>query len=175
MLRDPVRPKLVASTPDLSAYFRTQIEQAFATGFRPGNFNAIALKAGVWLWHDAMDESHECAQSIEGKGWKLSGDYWHAILHRREPDYGNSKYWFRHVGSHPIFPDLGRRAEPLIAAAAPEWRDRLLRNGWDPFAFVDFCELAATGKNPQWTELAETIQELEMLLLLASTYEDAKK
>lgn len=175
MLREPVRPALIAPSPKLSGFFREQIEQTFSSGFRAGNFNAIALKAGVWLWHDAMDESHACAQSIEGKGWKLSGDYWHAIMHRREPDYGNSKYWFRHVGAHPVFPELGKRAEPLIAEAAPEWKERLLHNGWDPFAFVDFCELAAGKSPPQWTELAERIQELEMLLLLASTYQDAVK
>lgn len=139
----------------------------------PSRPDTIALKAALLQWHEALDESHECSQAIEGQGRHRAGDYWHAIMHRREPDYGNSKYWFRRVGTHPIFSDLGRRADPLITATAPDWRDRLLRDGWDPFAFVDFCEISATGKHPQWTVLAETIQELEMLLLLASTYQDA--
>lgn len=172
-MRDAAAHKLVPIPAKISPIVRRRIHD-LAGIYSTDEPDDIALKAGLFQWHDALDESHECSQSIEGRGRHRAGDYWHAIMHRREPDYGNSKYWFRHVGSHPIFPELGRRAEPLIAAAAPEWRDRLLKNGWDPFAFVDFCELAAAGKNPQWTELAEKIQELEMLLLLASTYEDAR-
>lgn len=171
-LGDSVTRKLIPNPVRLPTVIRSRIEDLGGV-YSTDEPDDIALKAGLFQWHDALHESHECSQSIEGQGRHRAGDYWHAIMHRREPDYGNSKYWFRHVGSHPIFPDLGRRAEPLIAAAAPQWRDRLLKNGWDPFAFVDFCELAATGNNPELTETAEKIQELEMLLLLASTYEDA--
>jgi hypothetical protein len=151
---------------------RDQILQLTGLKLPTDSPDVIALRAGLFQWHDALDESHECAQSIEGQGRHRAGDYWHGIHHRREPDYDNAKYWFRRVGSHPIFPELARRADPLIAAA-PEWRERLLRDGWDPFAFVDFCETAATGRNSEWTAAAEQIQEIEMLLLLASTYHDA--
>src|SRR5262245_3674168 len=42
--------------------------------------------AGLWLAHDFLDESHAISQEIETP----DGSYWHAIMHRREPDYWNS-------------------------------------------------------------------------------------
>ena len=76
--------------------------------------------AGLWLANDCLDECHTIAQSDEGP----EGSWWHAILHRREGDYSNSKYWYRRVGSHAEFQKIGR---------------------WDPFDFVDRCEAAARG------------------------------
>jgi hypothetical protein len=46
-------------------------------------------------------------------------------------------------------------------------------DGWDPIAFVDFCEhCCQTGDEPL-TRLAEEIQFAEMLLLIEQTYRDA--
>src|SRR5262245_63172112 len=58
--------------------------------------------SGLWLWHDFLDESHRLSQDID----TVEGSYWHAIMHRREPDYGNAKYWFRRVEQHEIFDQL---------------------------------------------------------------------
>lgn len=172
-LRERVPRRLVpAASRSLDPVFRRNIQQ-FAGLKLTESVDVTALRAGLFQWHDALDESHECSQSIEGKGRHQAGDYWHAIMHRREPDYGNSKYWFRRVGPHPIFPELARRAEPVISKSLPDWKDRLLRGGWDPCAFVDLCECAADGKHPAEETAAETIQEIEMLLLLGSTYQDA--
>src|SRR5262245_2525262 len=49
--------------------------------------DAEALRAGLWLLFDYMEESHELSQKIATP----SGSYWHAILHRREPDPSNAK------------------------------------------------------------------------------------
>lgn len=172
-LRDPVRHRLVpADAPRLAPDFSRNIHQ-FAGLKLAESPDATALRAGLFQWHDALDESHECSQSIEGQGRHRAGDYWHAIMHRREPDYGNSKYWFRRVGSHLIFPELARRAESIITVSLPDWKDRLLRNGWDPFAFADLCEVVAGKNQPEREAAAEAIQEIEMLLLLGSTYQDA--
>ena len=94
---------------------------------------ARAVIAGLWLYHDFLDASHEISQSIETP----TGSYWHGIMHRREPDYSNAKYWFRRVGRHPVY-------ELLRGAAAPIG----LGQEWDPFAFVDACERAAREGGP---------------------------
>jgi hypothetical protein len=139
--------------------------------------DAIALSAGLLEMHDFLTESHDLAQSVEGRGRQRAGDYWHGIHHRREPDPGNAKYWLRAVGDHPIHPTLGTAAGTLISEQEPGLGKALEpvvgSNGWDPFAFVDFCTKAVTSNNPKLIWAARKLQFLEMTFLLAGTYEDA--
>jgi hypothetical protein len=134
--------------------------------------DATALHAGIWQVHDFLDESHDLAQSIQGQGTDSSGDYWHAIMHRREPDYSNAKYWFRRVGRHPVFDELAIAAGLILdrstSPAASTWKSKLgVADGWDANAFTELCESAATGGAPELEEAARQIQWAEMLLLLA--------
>lgn len=141
--------------------------------------DAIAFAAGVLQMHDCLDASHARSQTIEGEGRHSAGDYWHAIMHRREPDYGNSKYWFRHVGNlHPVFSDLALRAAGILDACrdpdAAVWRQRVIRVvDWDPFAFVDLCQQVAKHESRPLAVAVRQIQWVEMSLLLKSTWHDA--
>jgi len=123
--------------------------------------------AGLWLLHDFLDESHAISQDISG----AEGAWWHGILHRREPDYGNAGYWFRRVGQHPVFEPLRLRgAELAIEAGSPSGSDFLLRqSAWDPFAFIDLCEAIAQG-NAKCELLARQVQRVEWDLLFAYGY-----
>lgn len=139
----------------------------------------LALRAGLLQLHDELDRSHDFAQECQGQGRHAAGDYWHAIMHRREPDYGNSKYWFRRVGRHPIFPTLATAAQAILndtpEPSAATWSERLgtTQNNWDPFAFVDLCEACSRTSDSPLNAAARKIQWAEMLLLLQQTCQDA--
>ena len=62
--------------------------------------------SGLYVYFSCFEEAHTLAQDIA----TAEGSYWHAIVHRQEPDAGNAAYWFRQAGAHPIFP--ARRARP---------------------------------------------------------------
>jgi len=123
--------------------------------------------AALWLHHDCLDESHGLSQEIDTP----EGSYWHALMHRREPDFSNAKYWFRRVGRHPIFVDLRDQAAALAAQASGAAQAAFLarQTEWDPYAFVDLCESAYRGRAPN-EELCRQIQRCEWKLLFAYCY-----
>lgn len=129
-----------------------------------------SVQGGLFLMNDCLDESHACSQSIEGEG--QNGDYWHAIMHRREPDYGNAKYWFRQVGRHPVFERLSAIAARVVGERKVDGLDRLASGEWDPFLFVDLCERYARNEDSPAALALREIQGWEMALLLdASAHE----
>lgn len=118
-----------------------------------------ACAAGLWLRFDFLDESHAISQEDEGHSDR---DFWHAIMHRREPDPSNSKYWWRRVGPHPVLAQLRESAsEVSYAYTTPE-------------AFVDFCE-KARGSGSADEETAKRMQQLEWDLLFAWCFAHAAK
>jgi hypothetical protein len=156
----------------------SQIEDSDLVREVGNRHDVVALKAGLLQLHDDLDESHNLSQSVQGEGHQQAGDYWHAIMHRREPDYSNAKYWFRRVGRNPVYSALADRAGGLLSQcqspAAPSWKKRLrAANGWDPFAFVDLCEHCCQEDDKSLTRTAEEIQFAEMLLLIEQTHRDA--
>jgi hypothetical protein len=118
---------------------------------------ARACLAGLWLYHDFLDESHTISQDVA----TTTGSYWHAVMHRREPDAGNSKYWWRRVGAHPVLGQLRERS--------PEVGYRFT----SPEEFVDFCErVRGTGGADEGA--AERVQRREWELLFAWCHERAR-
>lgn len=118
-----------------------------------------AALSGLWLYFSCLEECHELAQRIDS----ADGSYWHAILHRQEPDAGNSAYWFRRVGTHPVFDPLQSAAREIVSRT-PEI-DFRLHARWDPLAFVTFCERARQEAAPAAQQAAMEIQRVEWQLL----------
>jgi hypothetical protein len=107
---------------------------------------ALALfKGGLWFAVDALDAAHSIFQEDRSP----EGSYWHGMLHRREGDFPNAKYWLQRAG----------RISAL--KAVPEF---------DPVHFVSLCE-KASRRSPKEdpVELLE-MQRMEWELLLAAAH-----
>ncbi|CAI8747075.1 hypothetical protein [Methylococcus capsulatus] len=164
---------LVPGAPNLGMRPRLdalRIETAFEPRTVRDPDMARCCLAAVWLYHDFFDESHRISQGIA----TTSGNYWHGILHRREPDAWNAKYWFKRVGSHPVFPEVTVAARELAQAEPPSHETEFLlrQTAWDPFAFIDLCDTARLGHTPA-EPLCRRIQLAEWRILFDYCYRRA--
>lgn len=129
------------------------VENFFAAARAPEHLHPL-LRSAALLWHDHLDASHTISQGIETR----EGSWLHGIMHRREPDYGNARYWFHRVGSHAAFPQLARNVG---------------RKSWDPFAFVDECERAGQGGCATAIDALRQIQAAEFDVLVEHIFQTA--
>jgi hypothetical protein len=121
------------------------------------------------LLYDALDESHAVSQQIE----VAEGSFWHGVMHRREGDFGNAKYWFRRVGDHPVWAALGEPLRELSAHDPPPQLPPGLATGeFDPYAFVDLCAAASRGSGAA-TAFCRRLQQAEWELLFDHCYRGA--
>jgi hypothetical protein len=163
-------PTLAQAIPHAPRLLPHLSEPAWAAVFpRSPRAGRLNLAAGLLLVHDFWDASHTAAQEADDLGESEFSAYWHGIAHRREPDAGNANYWFRRVGSHPVFATLGQEAQPLLEDHGDQkLKSRLLSGGWNASAMIDLCTQARTG-TPQ-EALARRLQRLEMWALLEATF-----
>jgi hypothetical protein len=159
LLAVPCRMPLGPGTPDRRAADKLR-RLDLAAACAPASVRRVdmarACLAGLWLRFGCFDESHGISQELH----MPEGSFWHAILHRREPDPSNSKYWWRRVGSHPVLQQLVGQAPALGYAYT------------DPFTFVDFCE-CVRGQGGKEEKAAQDVQELEWRLLFEWCYRKA--
>jgi len=138
-----------------------------------GGTDRQALLSGLYLCNGSLDKSHVLAQGVPD----ATGSYWHGIMHRMEPDYDNSRYWFRRTGRHPVFERLAKRTAEYLAgpgvmppadtAAGKALAQLASRDSWDPFLWIDIVAAQAGGKlgeeglsavlDIQWIELTELL------------------
>jgi hypothetical protein len=125
-----------------------RLASARADELFPGARSPQGALAGLWVYFSAFHEAHQAAQDLSTP----EGSYWHAIVHRQEPDAGNAGYWFRRLGRHPVFAELGRGAgiEP-----------------WNPSDFIALCERARRRPGSDEERRALEIQRFEWQLLFS--------
>ena len=149
------QPRLFPNRPHDAALSREILEAN-------GPESSAACRAGLLLLNDDLDAAHELVQNLAAP----TGSFWHAIIHRRDRDFGNSKYWWNRTGAHPAFPAVLQAVLKVLELetepAALLFRDELQSAGcWLPENFVDIC--AALQGEPAW---ALNVQQAEMSALL---------
>jgi hypothetical protein len=124
---------------------------------------AACILAGLWLWQDYLVESHEICQAIETP----SGSLWHAILHRREGDFSNAKYWYARAGNHPALAGIASQSALLLKDRPADKRLLRLTDAatWGT-GIVDLCQHAhSLAPSHADHRLAIALQQLEFRTL----------
>ena len=137
------------------------------------DYRSDCLAAGLLLLTDHADASHEFSQRNEGRGDPRTADYWHGLMHRREPDAGNAAYWFRRVGNHPALVEAGRGLSCWLRELAVD--DAVVVHGesllhktqtLDPFRLIDLSVEVRRSRDAVLEQMLRAVQYLEMLNLL---------
>ena len=108
------------------------------------------VRVGLFYYHNALDDSHKQAA-------KSAGDiaaYWHGMVHRREGDFENARYWMRRAGEQPVFQEMQARASD----GSPHMSRQ---PNWDPFLFIHLCEQYKYGETEYKKELGH-LQRVEL-------------
>ncbi|MDA7916163.1 hypothetical protein N9B94_02910 [Verrucomicrobia bacterium] len=143
---------------------RTQTEAAINGAGIKGT-TAELVKSATLFMHDHLDASHTISQDITS----ASGSMLHGLMHRREPDYGNARYWWSRTGNHPCFDTLAERTTELLTnEGATDLLNQLLSDdAWDSSGMVDAISDAESGRTNSTTyDLLKKIQKLEIITLL---------
>ena len=125
---------------------------------------AAGMLAGLWLYFDWLDESHRISQGLDS----ATGSFWHAIMHRREGDFSNSKYWYARCAGHghPSVATLAAQAPRLInTMPADKTMLRLIATGWNASALVDLVEQVHEHPSDPRYPAAVALQRLEWQIL----------
>jgi len=127
---------------------------------------AQALLAGLWLWHDGLEECHRIVQDSPEGEMGRTYSFWHAIMHRREGDFSNSKYWYARAAGHPALATLTASVGGIVdRAPADKALLRVVASGWNPNAYVDLVEIVSRNENDSRLAIAVQLQQLEWRVL----------
>ena len=130
-LFDPANPPDLGPGPRKGRLSVAEIDAGLKRAFAvtaPGTDRHETIRALALLWHDHHDAAHALVQDASGG----VGAYIHGMLHRREPDFWNAKYWFRRVPNLPFFNALADEVKLIDGAGS------LVANGsFEPARFVD--------------------------------------
>ena len=121
---------------DSAAWWKLREANDATVAGRPiGVPEAFAVVRGGLLY--ALDDLAGCHDFFQNTASNLVS-YWHGMMHRREADFDNARYWFRRTGALPFFDTLHRRASEISA-------DMAKQSSWDPYLFTGQCEQQRFG------------------------------
>ncbi len=141
----------------------SRLEAVFKSWNMPRSQRPL-IRAAALLWHDHLDAAHVLVQDEHS----ADAAFIHGIMHRREPDFSNAKYWFHRLGRHATFPLIASQVAEILAKESNLSLDPLIEGQkWNPMKFIDACEESASKpvNEPRYL-LLQRIQQIEFDALL---------
>ncbi len=118
-------------------------------------------KCLLLLWHDYMELSHHIADEERTTDFI----YIHAMIHRREGDIYNSRFWFRHLDMcHIVISNITKEVRTYLTEKdETQLLDRFVKNdGWLPLEFLEEVSKASKLKpSDPFVKLLRDIQTIE--------------
>lgn len=111
--------------------------------------HAGLVRGGLLYAVDALDAAHAFFQDDPSD----LGSYWHGMMHRREGDFDNARYWFRRAGRLPIFAKLHVASCEVSATMAKQ-------DNWDAYLLTGLCEQVKFGA-PELAQECVKLQTVE--------------
>lgn len=154
-----------------------QIDNAKLLGVRElkSEAMAVAVRALLYLWNGWIAECVKHAQGTEEKeSLYISG---FALRASGQPE--QAKKLFQRLGPHPVCERMLTHFLQTVGSSRDLAIKRVretaeLGQAWEPFAFIDLCEQARTGKlSPERAQLVTQLQRKEFELLFCHCYEGA--
>ncbi|TFE28115.1 hypothetical protein [Cohnella luojiensis] len=152
--------------PGLDEKIAALSESQLGEGHPDGLLSARAWKAALHLWNDSLHAAHELVEHLNTP----TGAALHGIMHRREGDFDNAKYWFHLAGNHPSFHGLQARAAGfLMQQTIPHGplRDPLnkiaTQGSWNPYLFLNAIAIQENHVREEESRVfLEHLQQLEL-------------
>ena len=141
---------------DLPEKIRDASDETISGGKEIADAKMFALIRGALLnAADALAAAHRIFQDDASD----LGSYWHGVMHRREGDFDNARYWFRRAGRLPIFDKMHEAAAQVSATMAKQAT-------WDAYLLTGMCEQVKFGDTDAVAECVK-LQRVEFDQLLA--------
>ena len=146
---------------------RSQVEAALSSG---DNVWTTLCATGILLHYNQIDAAHD----IVAQRTDPSACLWHAIIHRREGDYPNARYWVQRAGNHPVYGYIAQGAGAILAQMEDLNESQLARqiSNWDATMFVKLCERGLTEQGAL-EQFCLQVQDLEWQVLFHFCYQHA--
>ena len=146
----------------LSDKFRAMDDSALTDGKPIQDPAQFTLVRGAVLYAlDELDAAHRIFQEDHSD----LGSYWHGMMHRREGDFENARYWFWRAGRLPAFQEMHEASRSVSPTMARQ-------EGWDPYLLTGQCEQVRFGAH-ELTQECQRLLRVEFDALLEHSWKKA--